>query len=136
MEFLQTTAGINSIWVGSAFLAGFIFKRLHLPPMLGFLLSGFLMNYLGLTNGSLALDQIADLGIILLLFSIGLKLDLKGLSKPEIWGGSTVHALLTILFLTLLDLAHFTNLNLGQAAYPAMPDQKRERFFRRSSSRG
>jgi glutathione-regulated potassium-efflux system ancillary protein KefC len=123
MEFLQTTTGINSIWVGSAFLAGFIFKRLHLPPMLGFLLSGFLMSYLGLTNGSLALDKIADLGIILLLFSIGLKLDLRGLAKPEIWGGSTVHALLTILFLTLLildagtlGLAHFTNLNLGQAA--------------------
>ena len=123
MEFLHTTTGINSIWVGSAFLAGFIFKRLHLPPMLGFLLSGFLMNYLGLTAGSLAVDQIADLGIILLLFSIGLKLDLKGLTKPEIWGGSTVHALLTILFLTLLILgagtlgvAQLTNLNLPQAA--------------------
>jgi glutathione-regulated potassium-efflux system ancillary protein KefC len=123
MEFLQTTTGINSIWVGSAFLAGFIFKRLHLPPMLGFLLSGFLMNYLGLTNGSLALDKIADLGIILLLFSIGLKLDLNGLTKPEIWGGSTVHALLTILFLTLLILGakalgvtHLAHLNLAQAA--------------------
>ena len=123
MEFLQTTTGINSIWIGSAFLAGFIFKRLHLPPMLGFLLSGFLMNFLGLTNGSLALDKIADIGIILLLFTIGLKLDLKDLTKPEIWGGSTVHALLTICFLTMaiigagsLGVAQLTSLNLTQAA--------------------
>lgn len=100
-----STTYINSIWIGSAFLSGFLFKRLHLPPMLGFLLSGFLMNFLGLTAGSLALDQIADLGIILLLFTIGLKLDLKGLTKPEIWGGSTLHALLTIAFITALILA-------------------------------
>jgi predicted Kef-type K+ transport protein len=123
MEFLQTTTGINSIWIGSAFLAGFIFKRLHLPPMLGFLLSGFLMNLLGLTNGSLALDKIADIGIVLLLFIIGLKLDLKDLTKSEIWGGSTVHALLTISFLTItitcvgtLGAAHLAGLNLVQAA--------------------
>ncbi len=123
MELAQATPYINSIWIGSAFLSGFIFKRLSLPPMLGFLLAGFLMNFLGLTAGSLALDKIADLGIILLLFSIGLKLDLKGLTKPEIWGGSTIHALFTISFLTLLILgagmfgvAHLTNLNLAQAA--------------------
>jgi glutathione-regulated potassium-efflux system ancillary protein KefC len=123
MEFLQTTTGINSIWIGSAFLAGFIFKRLHLPPMLGFLLSGFLMNFLGLTHGSLALDKIADIGIVLLLFIIGLKLDLKDLTKSEIWGGSTVHALLTISFLTMiiigvgtLGVAHLAGLNLVQAA--------------------
>jgi predicted Kef-type K+ transport protein len=91
--------------------------------MLGFLLAGFLMNFLGLTAGSLALDKIADTGIILLLFTIGLKLDLKGLTKPEIWGGSTIHALLIIPFLALLILGagtlcttHLSNLNLAQAA--------------------
>jgi len=104
MELSLNTTHINSIWVGSAFLSGLLFKRLHLPPMLGFLLSGFLMNFLGLTAGSLALDRIADLGVILLLFTIGLKLDLKGLTKAEIWGGSTIHALLTIALITALLL--------------------------------
>ncbi len=122
MEFLQTATCINSAWVGSAFLFGFGCKRLNLPPMLGFLLAGFAMNFLGLTGGSLALDRIADMGIIVLLFTIGLKLDLKGLSKPEIWGGATVHALLTIFLLAMaillastLGVAHLAGLSLEQA---------------------
>lgn len=123
MEFLQTATFINSVWVGSAFLFGFGCKRLNLPPMLGFLLAGFAMNFLGLTGGSLALDKIADMGIMVLLFTIGLKLDLKGLSKPEIWGGATVHALLTIFLLAMaillastLGVAHLAGLSLEQAA--------------------
>jgi predicted Kef-type K+ transport protein len=123
MEHSLNATHINSIWVGSAFLSGLLFKRLHLPPLLGFLLSGFLMNFLGLTAGSLALDRIADLGVILLLFTIGLKLDLKGLTKAEIWGGSTIHALLSIALIAgLLLLAGkmgaplFLTLNPAQAA--------------------
>jgi len=123
MEFLHTATFINSVWIGSAFLFGFACKRLNLPPMLGFLLAGFVMNFLGLTGGSLALDKIADMGIIVLLFTIGLKLDLRGLTKPEIWGGATVHALLTIFLLagTILaagtfGVAHLAGLNLPQAA--------------------
>jgi predicted Kef-type K+ transport protein len=123
MEFLHTPSFINCIWVASAFLLGFAFKRFNLPPMLGFLVSGFLMNFLGLTEGSLALERIADLGIILLLFTIGLKLELRGLAKPMIWGGATIHAWLTILFLTALlmvgttyGLVHFAGLNMPQTA--------------------
>jgi len=123
MDFLQTDTFINSAWVGSAFLFGFTCKRLRLPPMLGFLLAGFVMNFLGLTGGSLALDRIADLGIIVLLFTIGLKLDLKGLTKPEIWGGATVHALLSIFLVAgviliagTLGVAHLSGLSLPQAA--------------------
>ena len=123
MEFIPTASFVNSAWVGSAFLCGFAFKRLSLPPMLGFLLAGFLMNSLGMTGGSLALDQLADLGITLLLFTIGLKLDLKGLTKPEIWGGSTLHALLSIVFLAAmlvgagyLEIGRLADLSLQQAA--------------------
>ncbi|MBU2538154.1 MAG: cation:proton antiporter, partial [Proteobacteria bacterium] len=122
MEFLHTATFINSAWIGSAFLFGFACKRLNLPPMLGFLLAGFVMNFLGLTGGSLALDKIADMGIIVLLFTIGLKLDLKGLTKPEIWGGATVHALLTIFLLAggilvagTFGIAHLAGLSLPQA---------------------
>ena len=123
MDFINSTTFINSVWVGSSFLFGFAFKRLNLPPMLGFLISGFVMNFLGLTNGSLPLEKIADLGIILLLFTIGLKLDLKGLAKPEVWGGATIHALITIfflsvfiLFLSSIGLTKFTALSKPQIA--------------------
>ena len=71
--------------------------------MLGFLASGFLMSVLGFHEGTLSLGVISDLGIYLLLFTIGLKLNLKGLARAEIWGGASVHALLSI-FATILLL--------------------------------
>ncbi len=123
MDFLYTASFINSAWIGSTFLLGFAFKKVNLPPMLGFLLAGFVMNALGMTGGSLALDRIADLGITLLLFIIGLKLNIKGMLKPEIWGGATVHAMLTIVFLggcmllgATFGLTHLVGLDLAQAA--------------------
>lgn len=121
MDFLSTATFTNSIWIASVFLSGFVFKRLNLPPMLGFLISGFLMNFLGLTDGSLALEEIADLGIFLLLFTIGLKLELKGLARPVIWGGATVHAIITIFLFSLfifiaptIGLILFADLTLQQ----------------------
>lgn len=120
MEFLNTATFINSVWIGSVFLFGFAFKRLNLPPMLGFLVSGFLMNFLGLTDGSLALEEIADLGIFLLLFTIGLKLDLKGLARPVIWGGATLHALITIFLFSLFILVA-PSIGLGLFSGLSMP---------------
>lgn len=105
MSILHSPAFVNSAWVSSVFLLGYFCIRIHMPPMLGFLLAGFLMNFLGLTAGDLPLEQIADLGIIILLFTIGLKLDLKGLAKVEIWGGASLHTLGSTAVMTLLLLA-------------------------------
>lgn len=83
--------------VGFAFVFGLLLSRLGLAPMVGFLLAGFAFNLAGFSAPG-GLDKIADLGITLLLFTIGLKLDLRGLTKPEIWGGSVLHLLLSTLF--------------------------------------
>ena len=123
MEFLYTPVFINIIWVASAFLFGFAVKQVGLPPMIGFLAAGFALHFLGVTEGSLALDSIADMGVMLLLFTIGLKLDLRSLARPEIWAGTTIHMLLSVVFfgaavmgLSTLGLAVFTGMNLYQAA--------------------
>lgn len=80
-----------------AYIFGMALSLIGLPPMVGFLLSGFAYNFAGYPSPA-GLEQIADLGITLLLFSIGLKLDLKSLTKPEIWLGSTIHIVLSSLF--------------------------------------
>jgi len=123
MEFLYDPVFINIIWIGSAFLFGFAVRQVGLPPMIGFLAAGFALHFLGITGGSLALDSIADMGVMLLLFTIGLKLDLRSLAKPEIWAGTTIHMLLTVLFfggiimvLSTLGLAAFAGMKLYQAA--------------------
>lgn len=85
--------------------------------MVGFLMAGFALNIFGVQN-SVALEHIADFGVLLLLFTIGLKLKIKNLFKPEIWAGSSVHMLITtivfgllILGLSLIGFSKFTYLN-------------------------
>ncbi len=101
--FFESSELVNVIWITAAFIFGFGSRQVGLPPMIGFLLSGFLLNYLGITNGSLALEFIADLGVLLLLFTIGLKLDLKSLLKPVCWAGATIHVIaITSLFALII----------------------------------
>lgn len=113
---------INVIWVGTAFICGFAIRLTGLPAMIGFLAAGFILNFFGLTEGSLALETIADMGITLLLFTIGLKLDLKSLTRPEIWAGTSIHVLFCILFFggvimagSTLGLSALAGLTLAQS---------------------
>ncbi len=86
------------ILVSFAFVFGLALTRVGLPPMVGFLVAGFAYNMLGLLPPP-GLDLVADLGITLLLFSIGLKLDVRGLLKAEIWASATVQLIVTTAFM-------------------------------------
>ncbi len=102
------------ILISAAFLAGFIALKLNLPPLVGFLLAGFGLNAFGFESDA-TIVTFADLGVTLLLFTIGLKLDIKTLLSKEIWAGSTIHnvcstaifsaALLCFKFLGISSLA-------------------------------
>ncbi len=123
MEFLYSPVFVNIIWIGAAFLFGFAVRQIGLPPMIGFLAAGFTLNYMGITDGSLALDSISDMGVMLLLFTVGLKLDLRSLAKPAIWAGTTIHLMLSVLFFGMvimlagsMGLAAFAGLDMYQAA--------------------
>ena len=106
---------INSndpLWIAIAFVCGFLVKLINLPPLIGFLAAGFLLNILGAEGGSF-LSTTADLGITLLLFTIGLKLKLKELAKPQVWGVATMHmAIVTLCFALLTLLLSLTNFGL------------------------
>ena len=109
---------MDPLWIVFAFAFGFVIKQIGLPPLVGFLTAGFALNYFGI-EGSASLDQIADFGVLLLLFSIGLKLRIKDLLKPEIWAGSSLHMLITVLvfgtiifILSSIGFSVFANLNL------------------------
>lgn len=78
-----------------AFVFGFAVTRIGLPPLVGYLAAGFTLNYFGLESFEL-IELLADFGILLLLFSIGLKLKIKNLLKPEIWGSASLHMALII----------------------------------------
>ncbi|MGF1753384.1 cation:proton antiporter [Vibrio makurazakiensis] len=88
------------ILISTAFIAGFIALKCNLPPLVGFLLAGFGLFALGFESND-TIVTLADLGVTLLLFTIGLKLDIKTLLSKEIWAGATIHNLLSTLFFAL-----------------------------------
>ncbi len=94
------------------FVLGFAAKQTGLPPLVGFLGAGFLMKLMGVEMFP-ALNTLADLGITLLLFTIGLKLDIRSLARPEIWAVSSLHMLMVILsFATLISIISYFGLPL------------------------
>ncbi|MBU3002759.1 cation:proton antiporter family protein [Paraglaciecola arctica] len=100
-----------------AFVCGLGLKLLGLPPLIGYLIAGFALNYLGFESTE-ALQTIANLGITLMLFSIGLKLNIRDLYKKEVWLGSLLHTgiwvtvvNLLLLIVTWLGLDAFANLD-------------------------
>ncbi|MEJ2400196.1 MAG: cation:proton antiporter [Xanthomonadales bacterium] len=91
-------------WITLAFLMGLAARLIGLPPMIGFLATGFLLSTQGIVTGEL-LQKLSDLGITLLLFSIGLKLDLRSLARPQVWGVASLHMVLITLGFGALLLA-------------------------------
>ena len=86
---------MDPVWIGIAFLFGFVIRQVGLPPLVGFLIAGFVLNGFDVQGGEV-LEEVADLGVTLLLFSIGLKLNLRSLIRPEVWAGASVHMIITI----------------------------------------
>ena len=102
---------VDAAWISFAFFCGFLARLLRLPPLLGFLAAGFLLNALGIRQAGEALQELADLGVTLLLFTIGLKLDVKSLLRKEIWLGTSLHMLIsTVVLGGLVFLLTFTPL--------------------------
>ena len=87
---------MDPLWILTAFILGFLAFRLGLPPLVGYLIAGFVLQAFGVEGGE-TLERIADLGVMLLLFSIGLKLHLRSLMRPEIWAGASIHMMVTII---------------------------------------
>ena len=83
--------------VSFAWFFGLLISRVGLPPMVGFLVAGFAYNFAGFEAPE-GLQTISDLGVTLLLFSIGLKLKLKDLATSEVWGTSVAHIIVSTIF--------------------------------------
>ena len=95
---------VEPLLVVMAFLVGTGFSRLGMPPLLGFLLTGFFAGALSLGDRG-TIQSLADLGVTLLLFTIGLKLNLRQLMAPQIWAPAFLHALIVVPLTTAMILA-------------------------------
>jgi len=109
---LQTTFLLDvGIAVAAALLVSLLFYRLGLPMIVGQLVAGMLVGPfgLGLIRDTTSIDFLATLGIILLLFVVGLELD------PRKFGsvGSRVLILSTVEFLTAFAVSILSALSAG-----------------------
>jgi Kef-type K+ transport system membrane component KefB len=83
MSFIGLLVALTVIYVGAKAL-GEIAERLHQPPVLGELLAGVLLggSVLALINpGAIVLQMMAELGVLILLFEIGLESKLGDLLR-------------------------------------------------------
>ena len=90
----------EAIWISFAFVTGLLVKGIGLPPLVGYLAAGFVLSGLAANTSITAeptdvLAHIAHLGVLLLLFTVGLKLKLRSIISPEVIGGSLLHFAIT-----------------------------------------
>lgn len=105
-----------------AFACGFVATLIRLPPLVGYLAAGFVLHAFDF-EVTPEIETVADVGVLLLLFGIGLKLKLSTLARPVVWAGATVHMALTIAVIGLVvfvlgiaGLPLVSGLSLEQAA--------------------
>jgi monovalent cation:H+ antiporter-2, CPA2 family len=93
----------------AAIVVIFISNKVNTPPVVGFLLTGLLIgpSSLGLIEETSQVEVFAEIGVIILLFTIGLEFSLERLRqirRPFFLGG-TMQALITIAVVTVLGVA-------------------------------
>lgn len=86
---------MEAIHIAIAFVFGLLATALKLPALVGYLAAGLSLSLLGVQSTPL-LEGIAQVGVLLLLFTIGLTLNLGGMVRREVAGVGGLHLLLVI----------------------------------------
>ena len=87
------------IWIAGAWGAGQIARWLALPPLVGYLTVGALFAANGLGDVNHWLDVPSEIGVELLLFAVGLKMNPKSILRFDVAFGTLLHLMLSALIL-------------------------------------
>ncbi len=102
LPFLTELVALFTVSVLIAYLC----YRLKIVPIVGFLIAGVVIgpNALGLVQDQELVDMLAEIGIILLLFTIGIEFSLKKLSriKKAIFLGGGLQVAITVTLVTFI----------------------------------
>lgn len=103
---------LEIIYFCTAFVCGFIILQLRLPPLIGFLAAGFVLRSAGYESTE-TLQTLSSLGVTLLLFTIGLKLQIKTLAKVYVWAPASLHIIFcSVTFSAIMMLLSYFSLPL------------------------
>ncbi|WP_340105170.1 cation:proton antiporter family protein [Rhodohalobacter sp. 8-1] len=95
---------MDIIWIGAAFALGFAVSRIHLPPLVGYLAAGLILSAFNYQPGEM-LKEISHLGVIFLLFTVGLHIRLKNILRFDIVGVGLTHMAISAAIFTPICLA-------------------------------
>lgn len=104
----------------AALIGGLIAHRLGQPVILGYILVGIAIGPygLGVVKDLLLIENLATIGVVLLMFTVGLEVSyaqLREVGKVGIWGG--VIQILTTIALGMVAAKFLLHLSLSQAAF-------------------
>lgn len=90
IETAPLVLNVGLVLTGAATM-GFVARKLGLPSVIGYLITGLLVSPFtpGFTADNNQLALLADIGVVLLLFEVGIELDLKRISREQkslLWG--------------------------------------------------
>jgi len=94
--------------LGLALFTLLLFRQFKIPSIIGFLVTGIIAgpHALGLVNNIHEVEQMAEIGVVLLLFTIGIEFSLKELLRIRhlvLWGGG-LQVVLTIGLVALVSI--------------------------------
>lgn len=107
---------------GLAIIVLLVCNRFKIPALLGFLITGVIAgpDFIGLLSAGDDVNLFAEIGIILLLFTIGIEFSLKDLIKArrQVLQGGTLQVFLTIIIVSILGV--FLNMPLRESIFLGM----------------
>lgn len=93
------------LWLALAYVLGMVVKQAKLPPLIGFLVAGILLSVSGLQVDVDIIHEIGHLGVLLLLFTVGLHLRIKNILQPEVYGAGGIHLIISTAVFGLIAFA-------------------------------
>ncbi len=103
---------MDIIAIGAAFILGLGARFVGLPPLVGYLVAGFVLFGIG-GRITQTLIEFSEMGVTLLLFSIGLKLRVRNLLMPQIWAVASLHMMISIVVVgVIIFLLSLTSMSL------------------------
>ena len=123
MDHHVTIIVILAVGFAVASLLGYIAQRLKLPSILGYLLAGYLIgpHFPGFSADMSVAQQLAEVGVVLMLFGVGLHFKLQDLinvrhiALPGAIGQTAVAAVAGTAFMFFMGLPFATSVIIGLA---------------------
>lgn len=93
------------LWLALAYTLGMAVKAIRLPVLIGFLVAGIILSFTNIEIDTNIIHKIGHVGVLLLLFTVGLHLRIKNIIRPEVYGAGGLHLLFSAGIFTAIAYA-------------------------------